>query len=337
MEEAEIAMARRHVLTLLAVQAAAFWPVWGWAAVRVREGDADEIVALLAAAAALLIAPRPRAARASTGISPAPVTIAAPFAPHACAARAVARATAAVALPVVDMRAAAPVVTAPRVAPTLLVLPTSLTLGYALATALSAPPLLRAMIAACALLGTWCAWRWNARPHAAALGLALLALPALPTAQFVLGFPLRAAAGEIAARLLQLCGLAVVREGVSLRLAERLVAIDAPCSGVNMLWMAVLLALVLAALGGASTARTALLATTAAALAVAGNALRAASLFFVESGIVALPAGVRAESVHGALGVVAFVIAAGPLAWMALRWGPAARTAWRAEPAREAL
>jgi exosortase/archaeosortase family protein len=282
-------MARRGVLILLLVQAAAFWPVWGWAASRMRAGDADEIVALLAAAGALLVAPRSRGLSSSEGAR-------------------------------------------------LLLAPTLLTLAYAGAVAIQAPPLLHAMVASCALLATWCAWRWNAHPHPAALGLALLALPALPTAQFVLGFPLRAAAGEIAARLLQLCGLAVEREGVSLRLGERLVAIDAPCSGVNMLWMAVLLALVLAALGGASTARTALLVTTAAALAVAGNALRAASLFFTESGIVALPAGVRAESVHGALGVVAFALAAGPLVWMAFRWGGAGgHAAWRAEPTSETV
>jgi len=273
-------MARRRILILLVVQAAAFWPVWGWAAARVGDGDADEIVALVAAAAALLIAPRSR------DVTPL---------------------------------GSAPAVPAPRAAPILLVFPTLLTLGYALAAALAAPPLLRAMVAACALLATWCAWRWNASPHPAALGLALLALPALPTAQFVLGFPLRAAAGELAARLLRLSGLAVVREGVSLRLGERLVAIDAPCSGVNMLWMVVLLALGLAALGRASTMRTTALVSAAAALAVAGNALRAASLFFAESGVLELPAALRAAWVHAGLGVVAFAVVAAPLIWIALR------------------
>jgi exosortase len=281
-------MARRSILILLVAQAVAFWPVWGWAAARVGEGDADEIVALVAAAAALLIAPRSR------DVTPL---------------------------------GSAPAVPAPRAAPSLLVFPTLLTLGYALAVVLAAPPLLHAMVATCALLATWCAWRWDARPHPAALGLALLALPALPTAQFVLGFPLRAAAGELAARLLQLSGLAVVREGVSLRLGDRLVAIDAPCSGVNMLWMAVLMALVLAALGRASMMRTAALVSAAAALAVAGNALRAASLFFAESGVLELPAALRAGWVHAGLGVIAFALVAGPLIWIALRRPPGARDA----------
>lgn len=287
-------MARRHVLALLVAQAASFWPVWGWAAARLREGDADEIVAMLAAAAALLIAPRARDAAATLQATPRSRDGQEPSGRSR---------------PAVVQRASA----------SLLALPAGLTLAYAALTFIGAPPLVRATAAACALLATWCVWRWTARPHVAALGLVLLALPALPTAQFVLGFPLRAAAGELAARLLGLCGLAVVREGVSLRLGDRLVAIDAPCSGVNMLWMAVLLALVLAALGGASAARTALLVTAAGALAIAGNALRAASLLLIESGIAPPPRGLGADTVHVALGVVAFMLAAAPLLWMARR------------------
>ncbi len=264
-------MARRRLLILLVVQAAALWPVWRWAALRVADGDADEIVALAACAAALLIAPR----RSRE--------------PHDIAA------------------------------PSLLTLPALLTLAYA-ASVLAAPPVLRAAIASCALLATWCAWRWGARPHPAAMGLAVLALPALPTAQFMLGYPLRVVAGEVAARLLALAGFAVERDGVSLRAGERLVAIDAPCSGVNMLWTALLLALVLAALAGLSWPRTALLAAAAATLAVAGNGLRAASLFLVETGAVPVPPRLDADAVHAALGVVAFALIATPLLWTCRQW-----------------
>ena len=298
-------MARRHVLALLVVQAAAFWPVWQWAAARAGEGDADEIVMMLAAVAALLIAPRPRRAAAGGDETMAGAKVGTAIGTESARAH----------------RAHA-LASTPR-----LELPTLLTLIYAALAAVATPPLLRAMVAACALLATWCAWRWNARPHPAALGLVLLALPALPTAQFVLGFPLRAAAGEIAARLLQLAGLAVVREGVSLRMGERLVAIDAPCSGVNMLWMTVLLALVLAALGGASARRTATMVAAASALAVGGNALRAASLFLIESGVAPVPAApFGAETLHASLGVVAFALVAAPLFWMVRRSPASTRT-----------
>jgi exosortase/archaeosortase family protein len=152
------------------------------------------------------------------------------------------------------------------------------------------------------------------------MGLMVLALPALPTAQFVLGFPLRAAAGELATQLLSLAGLAVVREGVALRLGDRLVAIDAPCSGVNMLWTALLVAFVLAGASRCSFARTALLTSAAAALAVAGNAVRAASLFLTESGVLSLPAawaaGTAHDALHQGLGIVAFALALVPLLWL---------------------
>jgi len=193
-------------------------------------------------------------------------------------------------------------------------LATTLTLAYAV-SAVWGPPLLSAAIAFCALLVGWSAWRWRRSPHPAALGLVLLALPALPTAQFLLGFPLRVVAGEIAARLLAFGGLAVERQGAVLRYGDRLVAVDAPCSGVHMLWTALLLALGLAALGRFDGRRTALLAAYAGGLALGANALRAAALFLPESGLVALP-----EGGHVGVGVVTFALAAAPLVWLFRRW-----------------
>jgi exosortase/archaeosortase family protein len=197
-------------------------------------------------------------------------------------------------------------------------LATALTLVYALVAAVG-PPLLAAAAAFCALLVSWSAWRWRSLPHSASVGLVLLALPALPTAQFLLGFPLRVAAGEIAARLLAFGGLAVERQGTALRFGERLVAIDAPCSGVHMLWTALLLALCLAALGGLDRVRTAGLAVAAVAIAIGANALRTAALFFPESGLLVLPRGS-----HTGIGVVTFVLAAGSLVLLSRRMRPAA-------------
>jgi exosortase/archaeosortase family protein len=200
-----------------------------------------------------------------------------------------------------------------------LTLPVVLTLAYAAAVPL-APPLLRALLAAAALLATWTAGRWGSTPHPAALGLVLLALPALPTAQFLLGYPLRVAAGELAARLLRLAGLAVDRQGVALRwfgdvAGERLVAIDAPCSGVQMLWTALLLALVLALLAHLSARRTLALAAAATLLAVVANALRASALFLVESGHLPSPPGG-----HDGIGLVSFALAAAALVALWSRW-----------------
>lgn len=262
-------MPRHRLLILLAVQAAAFWPVWRWVAARVGDGS-GEGAALLACAAALLLPPT--TSRGANGDTAS------------------------------------------------LVLPTLATLVYA-ASVPFAPPVLRAACAFCALLATWSAWRWGAPPHPAAWGLAMLALPVLPTAQFVLGFPLRVATGELAAALLGFGGLAVERDGVALTWGHRLVTIDAPCSGVHMLWTALLLACVLGVAGHLSRPRTALLILAAGSLAVAGNALRAASLFLVEVGLLPLP-----PAGHTGVGLVCFALALTPLLLLFGRWQRPAAT-----------
>ncbi|WP_034923523.1 archaeosortase/exosortase family protein, partial [Candidatus Accumulibacter vicinus] len=54
--------------------------------------------------------------------------------------------------------------------------------------------------------------------------------------QFYGGYPLRVLAGSLAVALLQLNGLAVERAGAVLLWDGRQIAIDAPCSGLRMLW-----------------------------------------------------------------------------------------------------
>lgn len=189
-----------------------------------------------------------------------------------------------------------------------------LLLAYAVC-AVAAPPLAAAAVAFVALLVAWSAWRWGASPHPAGVGLILLALPALPTAQFLLGYPLRVLTGAVAARLLGLGGFAVERRGAVLAWGGRVIAVDAPCSGVHLLWTALLLAFALAALARLDRRRTAALVGLASLLAVAGNGLRAAALFFPESGLVTLPPGG-----HAGVGVIVFALAAAPLVWTSRRF-----------------
>jgi exosortase/archaeosortase family protein len=68
------------------------------------------------------------------------------------------------------------------------------------------------------------------------VGLAVLALPLLSSLQFYAGFPLRVLTAE-ASRWLLAPGFDVVREGASLLIGGRLVIVDAPCSGVQMVWL----------------------------------------------------------------------------------------------------
>ncbi|WP_431109507.1 exosortase Q [Variovorax paradoxus] len=68
------------------------------------------------------------------------------------------------------------------------------------------------------------------------VGLAVLALPLLSSLQFYAGYPLRVVTAE-ASRWLLAPGFSVAREGSSLVVDGRLVIVDAPCSGVQMVWL----------------------------------------------------------------------------------------------------
>jgi len=167
-----------------------------------------------------------------------------------------------------------------------------------------APPLLRAAFALVAMALTAAPLREGAR-SAAHLGLLLLSLPVMASMQFYLGLPLRAASGGVAAGLLSLSGFSVVVDGTCLRFGAQLLAIDAPCSGVRMLWGGTLLAVALAALLRLRLARTLALAAATAGTVVLANGVRAAALFFPESGLLVLPLWT-----HAAVGLVTFAGAA---------------------------
>ncbi len=170
------------------------------------------------------------------------------------------------------------------------------------------PPLASAMLAFAALGFSWSLWRHGTPFRPWTLGLALLGLPMAASLQFYLGYPMRVASGSIALVLLRLSGIPVVREGVYLRWGSELVMIDAPCSGIRMLWAGLLLGCCLAALYR-MRARASLLAVAAAAvLALLGNALRTTALFWADTGSlagVALP-----PAAHEGIGIVAFAAAA---------------------------
>ena len=159
------------------------------------------------------------------------------------------------------------------------------------------PPLVHALIAMSAL-GAACG-------SLSLTGLLLLAVPLVPTLNFYLGYPLRVIVGEAASMLLRLNGFAVVREGATLLWNGQQISIDAPCSGVKMLWTGMYLSCTLAALQRLGTWRTVLLGSLAFLIVMIANVLRATALFYVESGVVA-----QAQSAHESIGVVMFVLAA---------------------------
>ncbi|MBL8695259.1 MAG: archaeosortase/exosortase family protein [Planctomycetes bacterium] len=143
------------------------------------------------------------------------------------------------------------------------------------------------------------------RASAGVWALLLLATPAIPSLQFYCGFPLRLVAAWIAEQALAVTPLEVERVGVSLRLGERIVLVDAPCSGVRMLWSILLVAASIAAWLRLPPLQTALLGAASVAGVVLANAVRTTALFFPEAGLVSLPSWG-----HSAIGVITFTAAA---------------------------
>ena len=142
-------------------------------------------------------------------------------------------------------------------------------------------------------------------PPVAGIGLFLLALPALSSVQFYLGYPLRLAAAWLTVPLIRAAGLDAVRDGLSLCWEGQRITIDAPCSGVRMLWTTAYLVCVLSILCRLRFLRTLAAGLLALPLLVLANVLRAAALFYVETGIVPAP-----DAAHEAVGIGALVVLA---------------------------
>jgi exosortase len=144
---------------------------------------------------------------------------------------------------------------------------------------------------ALALTGLWATLRWQRNSSRPWLGLALLLLgvPALSQVEELIGAPLRLTVAEAAAALLRSSGLSVEAEGTRLAWAGGAVDVDAPCSGLRMLWTGALVTLLASARFALSRPRALAFACAAPLLIWSGNVLRCAALFYVESGIVPAP------------------------------------------------
>ncbi len=182
-----------------------------------------------------------------------------------------------------------------------LLMPAMLTLFYACTYPLT-PPLVRAMIAVTAVAASVRAL-CGRNIHPGSWGLMLLSLPVMASLQFYAGYPLRWVVGHGMAALLRLVWITVSVEGACLAWGTRSIAVDAPCSGVRMLWAGMLLALCLACLCGLSRRGTLALVLLALPIVVAGNILRASALFFLEAGFVSAP-----PWVHPGIGIVTFAL-----------------------------
>jgi exosortase/archaeosortase family protein len=185
-----------------------------------------------------------------------------------------------------------------------LLLPTLLLILYA-ATYPFSPPLVRAIVAMTAVGCTISLLRFGKAFHLGMLGLLYLSLPLIPTLQFYGGYPLRVFVANVSAPLLRLGGFSVIQDGACLNWDGQLIWIDAPCSGIRMLWVGLYLTCTLACLYRLRFSKTLLALAVAFVAIVFGNVFRSVALFYLEARIIEMPSWT-----HDFAGVVAFTIVA---------------------------
>lgn len=183
-------------------------------------------------------------------------------------------------------------------------LPAVLILVY-VATYFVLPPLARALIAFTAVAVTASLLRFGKAFHAGLLGLFYLSLPTIPTLQFFGGYPLRIVVAELTAPILRIAGFAVVAEGACLNWSGHLIWIDAPCSGIKMLWVGLFLTFVVLCLYELPLRKILLLMPLVGIVIMGTNVFRAVALFYIEAGVLDFPAWS-----HEYAGVIAFALEA---------------------------
>lgn len=142
------------------------------------------------------------------------------------------------------------------------------------------------------------------RGQAGLWGLLGLSLPVVATLQFYAGAPLCLLAARVSAGVLQGCGFAVMREGTMLHWAGETVMVDAPCSGVHMLWAGMYLSFALAAAYRLAWTEALILSGAGILLVVSANVARATALFLKEAHILSLP-----DWTHAGTGLLMFAAA----------------------------
>ncbi|HJV94849.1 MAG TPA: exosortase Q, partial [Albitalea sp.] len=169
-----------------------------------------------------------------------------------------------------------------------------------------APPLAGALLAALALASGLRAFMPSGRATLPLAGLAVLALPLISSLQFYAGYPLRVLTAQLSTWGLQLAGVAASRVGSAMQVEGRLIVVDAPCSGVQMVWMAYFCACAVAAWDGTSDTRFVRRLPWIGALVLAGNVLRNSVLVMLEARRASVP-----ESLHQAVGLVVLAAVCG--------------------------
>ncbi len=183
-------------------------------------------------------------------------------------------------------------------------------------SAVAWPPLFTSLFAVLAFAAALLAFLPRHVAPVPVLGLAVLALPLLSSLQFYAGYPLRVATAEVT-RWLLAPAFHVWREGSTLVVDGRQIIVDAPCSGVQMVWLGYFTAFAVA-LWARQHNRTVLTRLPFVGLLVlAGNILRNSVLVAAEGAGTPLPGWG-----HEALGLAVLAAVCGAIAALMHRPAP---------------
>ena len=186
----------------------------------------------------------------------------------------------------------------------LLVAAIALTLLYGVLVPF-APPLVRSIIGMAALACSWITISGTRSKAPVIVALFVLSVPVIASMQFYAGYPLRAITTTVATTMLNVFGMGVDHSGTTMTWQGRSVLVDAPCSGVRMLWAGAFLACLLAAQRAAVSWRgLAWVLLSVLPITIAANTIRAALLFVLETRATPPP-----QYLHSLVGVGAFALA----------------------------
>lgn len=180
----------------------------------------------------------------------------------------------------------------------------------ATAASIVALPLPAACVAVLALAAGIFAFAPAGTPRLPVAGLGLLALPVVSSLQFYAGFPLRVATAQLSTWLLQLGGVAAERSGTAMWVEGRLVIVDAPCSGVQMVWMAYFCACTVACWRGLDDRRFLRRLAGVGVVVLIGNVLRNGALVLLEARVEHVPGWLHEGIGLVVLATVCVVVAA---------------------------
>jgi exosortase/archaeosortase family protein len=165
------------------------------------------------------------------------------------------------------------------------------------------PPLVAGLLAVLALAAGLCAFTPAGTPLMPLSGLAVLSLPVISSLQFYAGFPLRVVTAQLSTWMLQMFGVAAERSGSAMWVNGQLVIVDAPCSGVQMVWMAYFCACAVACWAGLPDRVFVRRAAGVGVIVMTGNVLRNSVLVVMESQGSAVPSGL-----HEGIGLVVLAL-----------------------------